>query len=253
VLGAALALAARGLHVFPCKPRSKHPATPHGLLDATCDTGTIEAWWRSEPRLNVAVRTGSVSNVIVIDADGGEAETVLLQLELQHGALPASVETITARGRHIWFSHPGYNVPNSAGRIAPHIDVRGDGGFVLCPPSVHPSGRRYCWSVDSAAAIAAAPRWLLDLLMPTATRPAAASAEWRNLIGHTIPEGRRNDSLTRLTGYLLRRRVDPSITRELLHSFNVTHCEPPLPGKDVERIVSSICGREPKKREAGND
>jgi hypothetical protein len=253
MLSAALALASRGLCVFPCRPRSKHPATAHGLLDATRDAATIEAWWRSEPQLNVAARTGSVSGVIVVDVDGGEAETALARLESEHGALPASVESVTARGRHVWLAHPGYTVPNSAGRIAPHIDVRGDGGFVLCPPSIHPSGRRYCWSVDSAAAIAAAPRWLLDLLMPAATRPAAASAEWRNLIGHAVPEGRRNDSLTRLCGYLLRRRVDPTITRELIHSFNATHCEPPLSGRDVERIVSSICGRELKRREAGND
>ncbi len=99
--------------------------------------------------------------VFVVDVDGLDAEAALRRLEAEHGALPPTVEVITARGRHIYFKWPQEPVRNSAGKIGPHIDVRGDGGYVLSPPSIHPSGRRYSWSVDSTSYIAEAPGWLV--------------------------------------------------------------------------------------------
>jgi hypothetical protein len=240
------------LHVFPCLPRDKRPATAHGFKDASRDAEMIRSWWQENANYNVAVATGNASGLIVIDVDGGEAESALAHLESQNEPLPPSVETITARGRHIWLRHPGGTIPNSAGRIAPHIDVRGDGGYVLAPPSVHPSGRRYAWSVDCAAAIAGAPQWLLDrIALQNGNSSAAPSTGWQEL-AEGVAEGARDCSLARLTGYLLRRRVEPFVARELIHSFNTTHCSPPLPSADVERIVESITGRELRRREAGN-
>ena len=98
MLRTALNLAACGLHVFPCRPRDKRPATVDGLKSATTDADTIEQWWRSDPNLNVAVATGTLSGVSVVDVDGGNAEAELRKLEHEHGALPATVEAITARG-----------------------------------------------------------------------------------------------------------------------------------------------------------
>src|SRR5262249_32649862 len=145
---AARALAVRGLHVFPCAARGKVPTTAHGVLDATVDPSVIERWWRTNPDYNVAVATGRVSNIFVVDIDGVDAEAELRKLEAKHGLLPATVESITANGRHIWFRYSA-PVSNSVSKVAPGIDVRGDNGYVLAPPSVHPSGKRYAWSVDT--------------------------------------------------------------------------------------------------------
>ena len=82
----------------------------------------------------------------------------------QYGALPETVESITPRGRHIFFRCENGDVRNSAGAIAPGLDIRGDGGYVVLPPSIHPSGRPYVWSVDSADHFAEAPAWLTNLL-----------------------------------------------------------------------------------------
>jgi hypothetical protein len=191
--------------------------------------------------------------------DGHIGESSLANLEQAHEPLPSSVEVITPGddtkmpGRHIWLRLPhGITLGGSAGRLGPRLDTRCNAGYCLAPPSVGPLGRRYRWSCDSASCIAIAPQWLLDLLAPVAAKPAVtSSAEWRELIEHAIPEGRRDDSLTRLTGYLLRRRVDPFVTRELIRSFNTTHCAPPLPEKDIERIVESIAGRELRRRGDG--
>jgi hypothetical protein len=248
----ALTLAARGLSVFPCGPRAKTPATAHGVKDATTDPHTIRQWWHTEPDYNVAVATGSVSSIFVVDLDSLDAEGELRKLEFENGSLPCSVEVITARGRHIYFKLPAaVAVRNSASRIAPGIDVRGEGGYVLVPPSVHPSGRHYCWSVDTANLFADPPEWLLTKIAaaPNGTVAVTPPSEWRELVKNGALEGQRDCTVTRLAGHLLRHRIDPYVTLELLQTWNATRCTPPLPEIDVERIVESIAGKELRRRQ----
>lgn len=248
MIRAALALAQKSFHIFPCRPHDKRPATVNGLKDATTDPDIIRAWWRQQPLNNIAVATGEASGIFVVDVDGLDAEAALRRLEEEHGALPATVEVITARGRHIYFKWPQEPVRNSAGKIAEHVDVRGANGYVLVPPSVHPSGRRYRWSVDSANSIANAPDWLLAKQKGAAAAVTTTlSAEWRELV-EGVGEGARDCSLTRLAGHLLRHHVNPFVTLGLLQSWNATNCTPPLPATDIERIVNSIAGKELKRR-----
>jgi len=248
----ALALARRGQAVFPCKPGAKEPATAHGVKDATTDLGVIETWWHTNPDYNVAIATGTISGVFVADIDGVDAEAELRKLEAEHGELPPTVEAITARGRHVYFSMPvDADLRNSTGRIAPGIDVRANGGYVLAPPSVHPSGRRYAWSVDSANSFAAAPDWLLAKTVAPAAHGNGTTppTEWRELI-EGVSEGARNCSATRLAGYLLRRQVDPFVVLGLLQAWNA-RCTPPLPAADIVRVVNSVAGKELKRRAGG--
>jgi hypothetical protein len=121
---------------------------------------------------------------------------------------------------------------------------------------VHPSGKRYAWSVDSADAIAEAPAWLLDKIAePTnGARPVALPpSHWRGLVlDGGLDEGARNNSLTRLAGYFLRRNVDAILVLEIIRSLNATHCRPPLPDGDIARIVESIAARDLKQRGAAS-
>jgi Bifunctional DNA primase/polymerase, N-terminal/Primase C terminal 1 (PriCT-1) len=249
-LRTALALAKKGIHVFPCRPKQKEPATAHGCKDATADADIIVQWWREQPDANLAVATGTASDIFVLDIDGLDAEIELRRLEKEHGTLPSSVESITARGRHVWFRYStDVLVPNSTGKIAPGCDIRGNGGYVLAPPSIHPSGRRYEWSVDCAA-LAPAPEWLLDIVSQpatTGTQPLPPE-QWRELVAGGAVEGTRDCTITKLAGHLLRRRIDPFVALELLQSWNATRCVPPLPAADIERIVASVAGRELRRR-----
>ncbi|WP_426614494.1 bifunctional DNA primase/polymerase [Bradyrhizobium sp. McL0616] len=245
----ALALAARGFHIFPCRPHEKRPATANGLKDATADSDIIKAWWQEQPDNNIAIATGAASGIFVVDIDGLDAEATLRRLEAELGALPATVEAITARGRHIYFKWPQEPVRNSAGKIGEHIDIRGDGGYVIAPPSIHPSGRRYSWSVDSANSFADAPSWLLARQNGSAAG-AIPTPEWRTLI-EGVSEGARDCSLAKLAGHLLRHHVNPFVTLGLLQSWNTTNCTPPLPAADIERIVNSIAGKELRRRGSG--
>ena len=250
----ALILATRGMHVFPCVPRGKTPACEHGLKDATTDSDVIRQWWRSEPKYNIAIASGAASGVFVVDIDSADAESALRRLEDEHGALPPTVEAITGKGRHLYFLWPGVPVRNSASKVAPGIDVRGDGGYILAPPSIHPSGRAYAWSVDTANSFAEAPEWLLakitDRTNGNGHAPAPPS-QWRTLVMDGVEEGRRDTSVARFAGYLLRRRIDPVVALELLQVWNETRCRPPLPPEDIERIVDSIARKELMRR-AGN-
>ena len=212
LLDTALSLASRGLHVFPCKPRDKRPAVFEGLKRATIDQNVIIGWWRST-EYNIGLATGEQSRVFVVDVDGLDAEAELKKLEDQHSALPHTVESLTARGRHVYFAWPDRPVRNSAAKIAPGIDVRGEGGYVLAPPSVHPSGKVYAWSVDGADTFAPAPQWLLAKITAPVRRgntDAPPTESWRDLVRDGVGEGQRNDTITRLAGHLLRQLCRPS-------------------------------------------
>jgi hypothetical protein len=173
---AALAYASRGWAVLPCHEPArrggcscgradcaspaKHPRTRRGLNDASNDPETVMAWWQRWPSANVALRTGAASGLVVIDVDpahGGDAS--LARLVADHGPLPATLTVATGSGgRHYYFAHPGHPVRNSASVLGPGLDVRGDGGYVVAPPSRHMSGGVYQWANETG--LAALPAWL---------------------------------------------------------------------------------------------
>lgn len=165
LLRAAQWYARRGLHVHALQPRGKKPATEHGLLDATTDPIAIDALW-TDRRCNVGIATGP-SGLVVVDVDGDAGRESLALLEQEYGPLPATPEVITARGRHIYFARGDAAIKNSASELAPSIDVRAIGGYVLAPPSVHPTGHVYRWREDRGLhemALAALPLWMAEAL-----------------------------------------------------------------------------------------
>lgn len=193
---AALAFARRHWHVFPCHSRTpsgactcghedcnspaKHPRTVRGFMDATDDDARIAASASLWANSNVGIATGAVSGLLVLDVDDGGAET-LARLEGAHGALPATIEVLTGGGgRHVYFRHPGRPVKSSA-RRAPGIDFRGDGGYVIGPPSVHIAGTSYRWAPGRGpdeVELAEAPPWILELADgPPAARASALATQ----------------------------------------------------------------------------
>jgi putative DNA primase/helicase len=171
LLSAALEYAARRLPIFPCVPNGKLPAVARGFYAATTNPETIKRHWRVCDR-NIGIPTGSVSGFWVLDIDGDEGESSIRALEAEHGALPPTREVLTGGGgRHLWFKYTG-PIQSTTGRIAPGIDTRGDGGYVIVPPSIHENGRIYTWSVDSYDQLAIGPDWLIQLAR---TKPQSIS------------------------------------------------------------------------------
>jgi hypothetical protein len=264
VLDSALRYAARGWPIFPvhsplddgrcscgrsCDSPAKHPRTQRGLIDASTDPATVTGWWQRWPQANVGLRTGNRAGVIVLDVDprhGGD-ET-LHDLERAHGPLPRTTTVVTpSGGQHIYFRHPGGSVPNSAGALGVGLDVRGDGGYVLTPPSVGVNGRRY--ELDERAPLAPMPEWLTP---QRETTTAAAPSTWLQMLRGGIADGYRNTDLAKLTGHLLRRYVDVDVCAELIHMVNRQCCRPPLSVDEVNVILDSIAAREARRRSAAS-
>ncbi|MBW2255339.1 MAG: bifunctional DNA primase/polymerase [Deltaproteobacteria bacterium] len=152
---AALKYAAHGYRIFPLKPRDKVPDCAHGCNDATVDQETIRAWWGERPDRNIGIATGEATGRVVIDIDGPIGEESWAAYVMEHDGSSMTLTARTSRGRHLYYVHPGGRVGNRAA-ILPGVDVRGDGGYVVAPPSVHPSGDRYRWEMASADV---APLW----------------------------------------------------------------------------------------------
>jgi hypothetical protein len=197
----------------------------------------------------LGVATGAGSGFVTLDIEADEGLEMLAALERQHGALPDTVTSVTGRGgQHRLFAHPGGVVPNRA-KCWPGIDVRGDGGFIVVPPSrtIGP----YVWEIGHQPddlPLAPVPAWLLEhIRADRPTGPPRPPDEWAALVRGPIAEGARNDSLARLTGYLLRRRPAPRVVLELVRAVNEARCRPPLPDHEIERTVDSIARREAER------
>jgi hypothetical protein len=233
-LAAALDYAARGLQVFPCRAGTKLPATVDGFKSATTDAAQIRAWWTRWPDANVAVATGAASGVVVLDVDivSGGTES-LERLKQENGPLPRGPQVLTGSGgTHVYFAYPELGVHNSVGQLGKGLDVRGDGGYVVAPPSLHESGNPYKWLRPLNGNLPGPPEWLLEV--NEKRRKGVAS------VGDTIEKGERDNTLTSLAGSMRARGMGEPEILAALEVTNKTRCVPPLPGSDLRRIAGSV-------------
>jgi hypothetical protein len=200
---AALDYARCGIPVFPCNPIDKKPLTANGFKDATRDETQILAWWQQYPNAMIGVPMGAASGLWATDLDVDPAKKIdgkatLNQLIAQHGALPSTWVTTTPRGgRHlIWIWDPNVEIRNSVGKIGPGIDVRGNGGYVIWPPSRNATGGTYQWEPAGPQTAALAPPWLVTLAKAkkaSAYAKAALERECKNVA--SAQPGTRNNTL----------------------------------------------------------
>ena len=168
MLEKALQFAGMGWPVFPCNVE-KRPVVEGGFLAASVDPSRVEEWWNKYPNASIGSPTGPImgaEGAFVLDVDLPEGPGSLAGLEALYGRLPETVEQRTGSGgRQLFFKWPsdGRDIRNSAGKIGADLDVRGDGGYVILPPSGHPSGGHYQW-MTSGVGLADAPEWLLKLV-----------------------------------------------------------------------------------------
>lgn len=163
-LEAALNYASRGWRVVPILPNSKRPALTRWTEQATTDITTIREWYDGHDDYGVGLATGPESGFWVLDVDDIDA---FHDLEHRHGTLPSTRTSITGSGGyHFLFRWPdGRDIRNDAGkRLGPGLDIRGDGGQIVVPPTVHPNGSSYEWDLGEPREIHDAPDWLIELL-----------------------------------------------------------------------------------------
>ncbi|RVU03814.1 hypothetical protein EOE18_14680 [Novosphingobium umbonatum] len=177
---AALEYAQQGFPVFPCNSENKRPLTANGFRDATADPATISDWWKRWPCAMIGMPTGEASGVWVLDIDDPEA----FAAEAPH--LPTTRKAITGKGHHLYWQWEGNEVRNAQRHPKhgwpfpdlPGAEVRGEGGYVILPPSRHPSGRLYAWAEDCDP-IAAPPELLRRMQRQNDNEPQTAQQATR--------------------------------------------------------------------------
>lgn len=228
---AAVSYAKAGLRVLPLRPNRKAPygsLVRHGVKDATTDTAKVEWWWKLKPSANIGIRTGDRLAVIDVDPrNGGRVD-------------PAWPETLTARtaggGWHL-YCRVEEGVKTSHSAIAPGVDVKSDGGYVVAPPSVR-GDAGWTWETVMPMATLSA-----SVLQGTPERAAGGeprskeAREGRFVPLDVIPEGQRHSELTRWAGWLRGRGYGALEIEEVLSSVNASACVSPLSEDELAGIV----------------
>jgi hypothetical protein len=232
LLTAALQYAERGWPVFPLRPNSKQPATAHGFHDSTTDAAQIAAWWAKWPAANIGLPT---AGMLVVDIDGADNPWPNGR-DMGNGP-----HAVTPRGGSHWlYRFDGHR--NTTSLLAMMVDTRGDGGYIVVAPSVV-DGVPYRWLCDIGhpAGLPTPPRWITDALAGTVRTPLAQS----ELGNGQIPEGTRNQTLTRFAGALRRIGLDAAEMGAAMLEINRRRCAPPVADAEVLRVTASIARKEP--------
>ena len=258
----ALEYAALGMRVLPlhrimpdgtcscglagCASPGKHPMTRTGVKSATTDEAMIRRWWEAAPDANIGIATGAESGIFVIDVDeksGGYDS--LAELCAKYGEINGTWYAETGGGGlHFYFSHPGGAVKNKVG-VMRGIDIRGDGGYVVAPPSNHKSGRPYKWAVEPGLneLLPLPEEWEKFLRSQGAFGDAPQQAEFRQPepVPEKIAEGGRNDALYKMACSMRAKGFGESEIFGALKEANARRCVPPLDEQELTALVQSAC------------
>lgn len=245
----ALWYAEQGLAVFPIKYKGKTPITTSGFKEASTDPRVITEWWTAHPHANIGIATGKASGgVFVIDLDVNEDTGVngydsLRDWERENGSLPDTALSLTGRGGNHIFYRSNRPVSSRIG-VLDGIDVRGDGGYIVAPPSLHSSGNRYQWEQEiEEYGIADADENVYKLLALGKSEEGA-----RFQVGETIGEGKRNETLYKMACSFQAKGMADETILLAIQSENRQKCNPPLEDDEVLRIVESAL----TKKKGGN-
>ena len=230
----ALKYISQGKAVFPVVPRGKTPLSMHGHKDASKNEAQVRKRWPAGLDANIGLVCSPKNNLCVLDIDprnGGNKSLVCLVEK--YGPFPETVEVLTGGGgRHYYFQYDErFGVE---GEFSKGIDCKKN-GYVVAPPSIHPSGRAYVFVEGRALGdipIAKAPEWLLKGAERGQKQPITE-------LFKGVPEGGRNNALARITGTLISLGLDPSECRSVALTVNKSY-DPPLEEEEVLSVVESI-------------
>lgn len=229
----------------------------------------IRSWFTANPEANIGIVTGKISNLVVFDLDSKEAE----QYAEGEGGFPKTPKVKTGKGFHIYMKYPGFEVKNNVNKNLA-IDIRGDGGYVVAPPSVHGSGRRYLWEKGfSLSEIDPAPctPWMVDYLKDLAApkdkpvkeaplikddkgpEKTTTAKTYVEIIQKGCPKGERDDTATRLIGHWFECGMEEKEIWEVARIWNEKRNKPPLPESELKRTFESVKKMDSRNKESKID
>ncbi len=240
MIKAALWYVSNGFKIFPLN--GKVPATPHGFKDATQIQIRVRELWAKDTNANIGLCTeGLIALDFDTKHDGLQSKA---DIETVFGSLPKTRVHKTGSGGEHWLykQRPGEPIKNTTSLGGyPGVDVRGNGGYIVAPPSLHPNGNRY--EIIDKSPITECPEWLSNLAREQNTTTLTTTDS-----GEVIAEdGNRNATLTSLAGTMRRKGLGQSAITAALLEANKTQCNPPLSDKEVEEIAKSVSRYQPSK------
>lgn len=247
-LEVALQYAELGYKVFPLADGSKIPrAGSNGCTGATTDEAQIRAWWAERPSANIGLAT---EDLVVVDIDG--AENPWPNDQDKASDLLAAPLSFTARGgKHFFYRQPAAKAYRcTAGELAPAVDTRANGGYVVVPPSRLKKGSyQFAEGMELPAFndLPEPPDWLVGQLDALAEHSGGQEGQrcQSGAIpggGEPIPDGQRNATLTSIGGSMRKLGLDLKAIEDALQHKNLVDCKPPLPTEEVARIARSVAG-----------
>lgn len=227
----------RGFSVIPVGVDKKPLVDWKQYQSRRATSKEVEQWAKQFKNPNIAIVTGKISGIVVVDVEAD-------------GKTDDYDPTVIARsgggGWHFYYKHPGYEFKNSARKLRELTDIRGDGGYVVAPPSLHNSGKHYEWSASpDMSGFADIPDWVLHKLAPAKAESHEAN-DREKLLTQDNHEGTRNDMAAKVAGYLLSTVNQSHWDSTAWASFtdwNRTHNKPPLPERELRQVWDSIKSR----------
>ncbi|MBJ6799327.1 DUF3987 domain-containing protein [Geomonas propionica] len=223
-------LVKRGISIIPLEPRGKKPRIRWTDFQSRLATQEELTHWFADGRNNIGIVTGKISGLVVVDFDTNEA---IEMAKIKN--FPKTALVKTGRGYHAYCRYRE-GVRNFQKRDdLPGIDLRGDGGFVVAPPSIHASGAVYTWVPNRSIGdlpLADLPGWIY------ASKPADKAAITDLLKG--VSEGGRNNAVTRVAGSVISKGYNLAEAIRFCLTWNTTSCKPPLTEDEVTITVKSI-------------
>ena len=253
----AIKYAEMGLAVFPVR-QNKAPFTPHGCKDAKKDKRAIKNWWSRYPDANIGIATGSISGgIIVIDIDIDEDKGIygddsLRTWENENGELPETWRAITGRGGYHIYYRSDEKIKNTT-NLYPGIDIRGEGGYVIAPPSIHLNGNYYRWEIDPEDTdIHFADQQVMKFINGVGKQSEIVEQKPKFKLPDRIKEGSRNDTLYRYGCSLQSKGYTDEEILNKLEDAN-TRCDVPLQEDEITTIYNSVVELEKGVRYAASD
>ncbi len=219
-----------GLSVIPLRHKDKKPLISwDDYQKRRPQEWEVKEWWATWPDANIGIVTGRVSGLVVVDVDGEKGLETAKRL-----GLPKGPTVKTGKGYHRYFRHPGNGrVSNFQCRSSLEgVDLRGDGGYVVAPPSIHESGKHYEWIIPlNGTPLPPLPEDILAF-SPEDKPPATD-------LFNGVSKGERNNALASIAGTLFAKELDYGNVLQLCLAWN-TYNKPPLADKEVDTTVESI-------------
>ena len=246
IVEAALKYADKGWAVFPVS-KAKIPLTENGFKDATTDKATISNWFSQYTGANIGIATGSMSGgLVVIDVDIDENAGKFGNESLDEWCDKNSCffsDTLTATtgrgGKHYYFqsSEPfGCKV----GALK-DVDIRGEGGYVVVPPSKHKNGMYYKWDDEDQEIVSVQNDSDVEYFLHEMFKNDSGGDKFE--IPEEAPSGSRNDTLFKIAASYQARGMENEELIQAVQGYNLANCKPPLPEKEVRTIIKSVLSR----------